>query len=120
MKPDKYYLVEWTCWPDAEAAAVKRGMPANGSLSDYVHLEDYERSYESSTFDEAVAIARRVLPDDAWNCPRIRRRVLVPNDHDDLGNRVRPLPSYETEATWEVFDGQPDPIEANPDWLSAA
>lgn len=115
-KPANRYLVEWTSWADAKAAAIKRGMPADGSVSDYINFENFDRADECASFKAAVAHARKVLPKDVWHCPRIRRQVLVQNDHDDLGNRVRPTPSYETEATWEVFEDLPDPVEETPDW----
>lgn len=113
---DKRYLVEWTPWVAVKAAALKRGMPADGSAGDYVEISDFDRGDVFPRFKAAVSFARSVAADDTWNCPRIRRQVLVPNDHDDLGNRVEARPSYETEATWEVFEDQPDPDESSPDW----
>jgi hypothetical protein len=120
MNATTRYLVEWTPWDAVEAAAIKRGMPADGEVADYVELDDFERTEVRNTFAAAVALARKVLPKDTWNCPRIRRQVLVQNDHDDLGNRVRPMPSFETDATWEVFEDQPNPVESSPDWLDCA
>ena len=114
------YLVEWTPWAKVKAAAEKRGMPADGEVGDYVDIDAYETSSVLPTFPAAVAFARKVLPDDTWKSTRIRRQVLVQNDHDDLGNRVRPMPSFETEATWEVFADSPDPVEATPDWTDLA
>lgn len=119
MSP-KRYAVEWTPWADVKAAAVKRGMPADGEAGDYVCIDDFERTDTFPTFDKAVKFARSIITKDTWNCPRIRRQVLVENDQDDLGNRVTAMPSYETEATWEVFEDQPDPVEDAPDWRDAA
>lgn len=79
-------------------------------------IDSFERAEVCVSFEAAIAQARKALPEDTWGCPRIRRQILVQNDHDDLGNRVRPMPSFETEATWEVFSDQPDPVEAAPDW----
>ena len=114
------YLVEWTPWADALAEAmadaVRRGLPIAGE----VNLENCDRCDAFHSFSAAVIFARKVLPDDAWRCPRIRRQVMVPNDHDDLGNRVKARPSYETEATWEVLEDQPDPDEKSPDWIEDA
>ena len=116
----KRYLVEWTPWAAVKAAAVKRGMPADGEAGDYVNFEDFDRSEALPTFVKALAFARGVLPEDTWGCPRIRRQILVLNDHDDLGNRVPSCPSYETEATWEIFKDEADPVEDKPDWLDYA
>ena len=116
----KRYLVEWTPWDRVKAEAVKRGMPADGEVGDYVCIDAYERNRAFPSFSLARVFARKVLPNDTWSCPRIRRQVLVPNDHDDLGNRVEPMPTFETEATWEVFEDRPDPVEASPDWRDAA
>ena len=114
------YLVEWTPWSEVTAAAIKRGMPDDGEPGDYVDFASFERGEVCETFESAIACARRVLLLDAWKCPRIRRQILVPNDTDDLGNRVTPMPTFETEATWEVSAGDPDPREEEPDWLAAA
>jgi hypothetical protein len=100
----KRYLVEWTPWDVVKAAAVKRGMPADGEVSDYVELDDYLKTETFSTFAKAVKFARSVIEKDTWRCPRVCRQVLVQNDHDDLGNRIEAMPSFETEATWEQFD----------------
>ena len=114
------YLVEWTPWDAVKAAAVKHGMPEDGSAADYVCMDDFTQADVFLTFAKAVHFARSIIGKDTWNCPRIRRQVLVSNDHDDLGNRVKAMPAYETDATWEVFEDQPDPVEANPDWLDEA
>jgi hypothetical protein len=115
----KRYLVEWTPWDAVKAAAVKRGMPADGEVADYVEIDDYQTERVFSTFAAAMKFASSVAEADTWRCPRIRRQVLVQNDHDDLGNRVEPMPSFETEATWEMIDGS-EPVEEQPDWLDDA
>lgn len=114
------YLVEWTPWDVVKAAAIKRGMPDDGAAADYVDIDSFERSQVCLSFAAAVTFARKVLPNDTWASPRIRRQALVQNDHDDLGNRVEAMPSFETDATWEVFEDEPDPQEAAPDWRDAA
>lgn len=114
------YLVEWTPWATVKAAACRAGMPDGGEVGDYVCFDDFTCSDEFSTFERAVVHARKVLPLDTWKCPRIRRQVLVKNDRDDLGNRVKAMPSFETEATWEISEDQPDPVEEAPDWLDFA
>lgn len=116
----KRYQVEWTPWADVHAAAVRRGMPPDGEVSDYVAIESFDRGRVFPNFGLALAFAKKVVPDDTWHCPRIRRQFLAPNDHDDLGNRVEPMPSWENEATWEVFEDAPAPVESAPDWLAAA
>ena len=112
-KAAKRYLVEWTPWDAVKAAAVKRGMPGDGEVGDYVCMDDFTVDRIFPTFAKALQFARSIIAKDTWNCPRIRRQVLVPNDHDDLGNRVKAMPSYETDANWEVLIDQPDPIEAS-------
>lgn len=109
------YLVEWTPWETALAAARKAGMPADGEASDYVTFDDYETARAFPTFPLALAYARKVEPADTWRCPRIRRQYLAANDTDDLGNRVRPMPDWETEATWEVMSDYV-PVESSPDY----
>lgn len=119
-KQAKRYVVEWTPWSEVRAAAVKNGMPEGGEVSDYVAIENFAHERTFPSFGLAVRFARAVIEADTWHCPRIYRQVLVQNDHDDLGRRVKPMPSFETDATWEVFADEPDPTEAAPHWLDEA
>lgn len=119
-KATKRYLVEWTPWDLVKAAAIKRGMPADGEVADYVTIDEYERNDGFGTFTEALSFARSVVEKDTWRCPRIRRQIIVPNDHDDLGNRVKAMPTFETDATWELIEGGADIDEATPDWRDEA
>lgn len=114
------YSVEWTCWADAEIAAKRAGMKAGGEIADFVYLGEFDRDRVFPSFALAAAFAKKVRPQDVWNCPRVRRQQLVENDHDDLGNSVQPMPSFETDATWEIFEDGPTPSESAPDWLAAA
>lgn len=116
----KRFVVEWTPWDAVKGAAVKRGMPEDGSPGDYIEVSDFDLIRAFPSFGLALRFAKQVRPEDTWNCPRIRRQFLNPNDHDDLGNRTDPHPEWETEATWEVFEDAADPIEAKPDWLEGA
>jgi hypothetical protein len=111
-----HYLVEWTPWKAVRAAAMAEGWnPDEGTASaaDFVEIEDHTIHEEFPTFAAALRRARMVEIHDTWNCPRILRQVLLQNDHDDLGNTVEAMPSFETDAMWEVAEDT-DPVEAEP------
>lgn len=117
------YLVEWTPWSEVHAAALKAGMvEGTDSASDFVEIDDFEVSRVFPSLALARSFAKDMLPVDTWSCPRIRRQAWVQNDHDDLGNRVDARPSWETEATWEVFDDTDilTIIDTKPDWTDEA
>jgi hypothetical protein len=98
------YIVEWTPWADVYAAAAKAGMSSTGEPLDFVDPDDFEVAQPFNSLSLAARYASKVVASDTWHCPRIRRQVWVPNDHDDLGNPVSPRPDWVSEATWEVFD----------------
>ena len=114
------YIVEWTPWADVYAAAAKCGMSSTGDPLDYVDPDDFEVTQPFESLSLAAHYAVNVVAFDAWHCPRIRRQVWVPNDHDDLGNRVSPRPDWSSEATWEVFDNTDVNAltDDKPDWTA--
>ena len=118
MPSNTRYLVEWTPWADVHAAARQRGMALGGDVGDFVDIDEFEVTRSFRSLALAAAFAKDVVEPDTWHCPRIRRQIVIANDHDDLGNRVPARPDWETDATWEVFSDSPAPVESKPDWVS--
>lgn len=110
-KTEKRYLVDWTSWSEAKAAAEAQGWTEADSVLDFIEADDFSYRMVFPTFGAAVSFAAAVRPQDMWNCPRIRRQLLV-NDRDDLGNRFRSK-SWEEDAMWEVAKDD-TPVEASP------
>lgn len=120
MAGRKRYLVEWSPWEAVKAAAIESGWTEADSVADFVTISDFDKQRVFPRFDLAVQFAKDVLPADTWGCPLIRRQFIAPNDRDDLGRNVEPMPAWETEANWEVGATETEYAESAPDWLEAA
>lgn len=102
------FEVEWYDAEKMEATAKFKGMPEGGSILDYVVDEQFRNTTHHAKWDDAVAKAREVQPNDFFGDTHINEQHLI---------QYKGGPTiWETVAVW-LFAGdgdEPDPTA--PHW----
>ena len=109
--PVRFY-VEWHPTAEVEAECIKQGMkPDDGtSFWDWVEIYDHVQHRVFHNFDDAVAFALAIAPEDCFGGSRLYRQQQIV-----IKDGKRSLIRWDDECFWDGINGDDKPEINNPD-----
>lgn len=109
--PVRFY-VEWHPTAEIEADCIRQGMKADDGTSfwDWVDIYEHAKTRDFQTFDDAVAFALKVAPDDCFGGARVYRQIQVV-----VRDGKRRFIRWDDECFWDGLNGDDRPDVNKPD-----